>query len=256
MAALQNCLSSSSHCWILHRKKCWDSSWPLESILSRGRQWPPPLQVLALGAICSYYLESIGWACEQRSVLFQWELGHDLMAEALVFFKMQSIPGNPHSGDWGIGSTDGNILALFPHSWSENTIWPQGVLVRRSRCLYKAVGPYNVAVPSDVSHARFYASISSLAWCLMTVGGRRGSNPAAAEQTVQERVQCSMTGWCCWAKYILAAVGLSHSVLQWPLGKMGTMAEVTHLSHQAVVFPWEEWEFPFQGNGKVCPAGQ
>lgn len=28
--------------------------------------------------------------------------------------------------------------------------------MRRSRCLYKAVGPYNVAVPSDVSHARFY----------------------------------------------------------------------------------------------------
>lgn len=57
--------------------------------------------------------------------------------------------------------TDVNALAFFPHSWSENTIWPQGVLVRRSRCLYKAVGPYNVAVPSDVSHARFYASISS-----------------------------------------------------------------------------------------------
>ncbi|XP_058886517.1 transmembrane protein 39A isoform X2 [Acipenser ruthenus] len=42
------------------------------------------------------------------------------------------------------------------YRWSENTIWPQGVLVRHSRCLYKAVGPYNVAVPSDVSHARFY----------------------------------------------------------------------------------------------------
>lgn len=43
--------------------------------------------------------------------------------------------------------------------WSESTIWPQGVLVRHSRCLYKAVGPYNVALPSDVSHARFYVSI-------------------------------------------------------------------------------------------------
>lgn len=113
----------------------------------------------------------------------------------------------------GVGSTDGNTLPLFPHSWSENTIWPQGVLVRRSRCLYKAVGPYNVAVPSDVSHARFYASISSLAWCLMTVGGKRDSNPAAAEQTVQDRVRCYKTGWCCWGKYVLEAVGLSHSVL-------------------------------------------
>ncbi|XP_072556783.1 transmembrane protein 39A-like isoform X2 [Paramormyrops kingsleyae] len=42
------------------------------------------------------------------------------------------------------------------HLWSDSTIWPQGVLVRHSRCLYKAVGPYNVALPSDVSHARFY----------------------------------------------------------------------------------------------------
>uniref|UniRef100_A0A3B4WDX7 Transmembrane protein 39A n=1 Tax=Seriola lalandi dorsalis TaxID=1841481 RepID=A0A3B4WDX7_SERLL len=36
---------------------------------------------------------------------------------------------------------------------------PEGVLVRHSRCLYKAVGPSNVALPSDVSHARFYVSI-------------------------------------------------------------------------------------------------
>lgn len=49
--------------------------------------------------------------------------------------------------------------------WSESTIWPQGVLVRHSRCLYKAVGPYNVALPSDVSHARFYVSIFSFIHC-------------------------------------------------------------------------------------------
>lgn len=57
-------------------------------------------EVLALGAICSYYSESIEWACDRPSVLFQWELGHVLVAEALVFFKMQSIPLNPCSGDW------------------------------------------------------------------------------------------------------------------------------------------------------------
>lgn len=48
--------------------------------------------------------------------------------------------------------------------WSESTVWPQGVLVRHSRCLYKAVGSYNVALPSDVSHSRFYVSIS---FCLV-----------------------------------------------------------------------------------------
>lgn len=50
-----------------------------------------------------------------------------------------------------------DMLVIF--RWSESTVWPQGVLVRHSRCLYKAVGPYNVALPSDVSHARFYVSI-------------------------------------------------------------------------------------------------
>ena len=48
------------------------------------------------------------------------------------------------------------------YRWSESTIWPQGVLVRHSRSLYKAIGPYNVALPSDVSHARFYVSICTL----------------------------------------------------------------------------------------------
>lgn len=150
-------------------------------------------------------------------------------------------------------------LVLFPHSWSENTIWPQGVLVRRSRCLYKAVGPYNVAVPSDVSHARFYASIFSLACCLTAVGGRRGSNPAAAEQSIQDRVQCYITGWCCRAKYMLAAVGLSHSLLQWPPGKMGTTAALSVLSHRGDTalpsgtgIPLGGSSSTFQGIGKVC----
>ncbi|XP_040195027.1 transmembrane protein 39A isoform X2 [Rana temporaria] len=49
-----------------------------------------------------------------------------------------------------------NTTTTSKDRWSESTVWPQGVLVRHSRSLYKAVGPYNVAVPSDVSHARFY----------------------------------------------------------------------------------------------------
>lgn len=35
-------------------------------------------------------------------------------------------------------------------------MWPQGVLVKHSKNVYKAVGHYNVAVPSDVSHFRFH----------------------------------------------------------------------------------------------------
>uniref|UniRef100_A0A8C4QMA3 Chromo domain-containing protein n=1 Tax=Eptatretus burgeri TaxID=7764 RepID=A0A8C4QMA3_EPTBU len=42
------------------------------------------------------------------------------------------------------------------HTWSESIIWPQGVLVRHQKSLYRALGTLNVAIPSDVSHARFY----------------------------------------------------------------------------------------------------
>lgn len=41
-------------------------------------------------------------------------------------------------------------------------MWPQGVLVKHSKNVYKAVGHYNVAIPSDVSHFRFH--VSALFW--------------------------------------------------------------------------------------------
>lgn len=43
--------------------------------------------------------------------------------------------------------------------WTEEYMWPQGVLVKHNKNVYKAMGHYNVAVPSDVSHYRFYVSI-------------------------------------------------------------------------------------------------
>lgn len=37
-------------------------------------------------------------------------------------------------------------------------MWPQGVLVKHNKNVYKAVGHYNVAIPSDMSHFRFHVS--------------------------------------------------------------------------------------------------
>lgn len=45
--------------------------------------------------------------------------------------------------------------------WTEEYMWPQGVLVKHNKNVYKATGHYNVAVPSDVSHYRFYVSTHS-----------------------------------------------------------------------------------------------
>lgn len=47
---------------------------------------------------------------------------------------------------------------LLPNRWTEEYMWPQGVLVKHNKNVYKAMGHYNVAVPSDVSHYRFYVS--------------------------------------------------------------------------------------------------
>lgn len=49
-----------------------------------------------------------------------------------------------------------NSPLLVSCRWTEECMWPQGVLVKHSKNVYKAVGHYNVAVPSDVSHFRFH----------------------------------------------------------------------------------------------------
>lgn len=49
--------------------------------------------------------------------------------------------------------------AVSLNRWTEEYMWPQGVLVKHNKNVYKAMGHYNVAVPSDVSHYRFYVSI-------------------------------------------------------------------------------------------------
>lgn len=53
------------------------------------------------------------------------------------------------------------ISVVSLHRWTEEYMWPQGVLVKHNKNVYKAMGHYNVAVPSDVSHYRFYVSINN-----------------------------------------------------------------------------------------------
>ncbi|XP_077006615.1 transmembrane protein 39B isoform X3 [Tamandua tetradactyla] len=50
---------------------------------------------------------------------------------------------------------------VLQHPWTEECMWPQGVLVKHSKNVYKAVGHYNVAIPSDVSHFRFHVCMGS-----------------------------------------------------------------------------------------------
>ncbi|MFT7808649.1 transmembrane protein 39A-like [Arapaima gigas] len=96
----------------------------------------------------------------------RWSCEHLVMVwiNAFVMLMIQLLPPSycdllhrsaAHLGKWQ-RLEHGSYSNAPQHPWSESTVWPQGVLVRHSRCLYKAVGPCNVALPSDVSHARFY----------------------------------------------------------------------------------------------------
>lgn len=64
---------------------------------------------------------------------------------------------------------------VLQHPWTEECMWPQGVLVKHSKNVYKAVGHYNVAIPSDVSHFRFHVSVPFWAagWGLTFRAGSR-----------------------------------------------------------------------------------
>ncbi|XP_041711206.1 transmembrane protein 39B [Coregonus clupeaformis] len=60
-----------------------------------------------------------------------------------------------HLGCWH--KVDPSLCSnVLQHIWTEEYMWPQGVLVKHNKNVYKAIGHYNVAVPSDVSHYRFY----------------------------------------------------------------------------------------------------
>ncbi|XP_010884791.1 transmembrane protein 39A [Esox lucius] len=125
-------------------------------------------EVLFNSLFSAYYVAFLP-LCFVKSTQYydmRWSCEHLIMVwiNAFVMLMSQLLPPSycdllhrsaAHLGRWQ-KLEHGSYSNAPQHVWSENTIWPQGVLVRHSRSLYKAVGPYNVALPSDVSHARFY----------------------------------------------------------------------------------------------------
>ncbi|XP_073698484.1 transmembrane protein 39A [Garra rufa] len=125
-------------------------------------------EVLFNSLFSAYYVAFLP-LCFVKSTQYydmRWSCEHLIMVwiNAFVMLMSQLLPPSycdllhrsaAHLGRWQ-RLEHGSYSNTPQHIWSDSTIWPQGVLVRHSRCLYKAVGPYNVALPSDVSHARFY----------------------------------------------------------------------------------------------------
>ncbi|XP_062384012.1 transmembrane protein 39A [Sardina pilchardus] len=125
-------------------------------------------EVLFNSLFSAYYVAFLP-LCFVKSTQYydmRWSCEHLIMVwiNAFVMLMSQLLPPSycdllhrsaAHLGRWQ-RLEHGSYSNAPQHLWSQSTIWPQGVLVRHSRCVYKAVGPYNVAFPSDVSHARFY----------------------------------------------------------------------------------------------------
>ncbi|XP_076838721.1 transmembrane protein 39A isoform X1 [Brachyhypopomus gauderio] len=125
-------------------------------------------EVLFNSLFSAYYVAFLPLCFVQNTQYYdmRWSCEHLIMVwiNAFVMLMSQLLPPGycdllhrsaAHLGRWQ-RLEHGSYSNAPQHVWSEGTVWPQGVLVRHSRCLYKAVGPCNVALPSDVSHARFY----------------------------------------------------------------------------------------------------
>ncbi|XP_028937130.1 transmembrane protein 39A isoform X1 [Ornithorhynchus anatinus] len=127
------------------------------------------LKEVLFNSLSSTYYVAFLPLCFVKSTQYydmRWSCEHLIMVwvNAFVMLTAQLLPPKycdllhraaAHLGSWQ-KLEHGSYSNAPQHIWSDSTIWPQGVLVRHSRCLYRAVGPHNVAVPSDVSHARFY----------------------------------------------------------------------------------------------------
>ncbi|XP_052365861.1 transmembrane protein 39A-B-like, partial [Oncorhynchus keta] len=123
-------------------------------------------EVLFNSLFSAYYVAFPPLCFSTQYYDMRWSCEHLIMVwiNAFVMLMSQLLPPSycdllhrsaAHLGRWQ--KLEHGFYSNAPqHVWSESTVWPQGVLVRHSRSLYKAVGPYNVALPSDVSHARFY----------------------------------------------------------------------------------------------------
>ncbi|XP_063812825.1 transmembrane protein 39A isoform X2 [Pseudophryne corroboree] len=127
------------------------------------------IKEVLFNSLFSAYYVAILPLCFVKSTQYydmRWSCEHLIMVwiNAFVMLTTQLLPPKycdllhrsaSHLGKWQ--KLEHGAYSNAPqHIWSDGTVWPQGVLVRHNRSLYKAMGPYNVAVPSDVSHARFY----------------------------------------------------------------------------------------------------
>ncbi|XP_077976915.1 transmembrane protein 39A-like [Glandiceps talaboti] len=124
-------------------------------------------QILFNSMVCAYYVGFVPVCFVQNTLYFDvwWSCQHIgfVWLNSFVMFTAHFMPSKYcdvlhrcalHLGKWQ--KIDHGYSNTPQHVWSDMTVWPQGVLVRYNKGLYKAMGPQNVAYPADSSHARFY----------------------------------------------------------------------------------------------------
>lgn len=65
-----------------------------------------------------------------------------------------------HLGSWD--RVESRSILPVAYTWQEDMLWPQGVLVRYGREIYRAQGECNAAEPGNISYSRFYVCIMFL----------------------------------------------------------------------------------------------
>ncbi|XP_033098313.1 transmembrane protein 39A-like isoform X2 [Anneissia japonica] len=127
--------------------------------------------VLFNSMVCAYYVGFVPICFLQSSMYLDlwWSCQHIAFVwiNSFIMFSSHFLPHKYcdvlhrcalHLGCWQ--KIDHGYSNTPQHVWSDLTVWPQGVLVRYQKALYKAVGQQNVAQPSDSSYARFYFMFS------------------------------------------------------------------------------------------------
>ncbi|KXJ22790.1 transmembrane protein 39A [Exaiptasia diaphana] len=129
-------------------------------------------QVLFQSLVSAYYVGFIPMRFSEQFYIYYdlwWALQQALFIwlSSLIMLMIYMLPINycdalhkcaTHLGGWERypwGHRD------TPHIWSPLTVWPQGVLVRYNKTLYRGLGVHNVAVPSDPHHSRFFFMFES-----------------------------------------------------------------------------------------------
>lgn len=128
-------------------------------------------QILFSSIINSYYAGFIPCCFAQNFLHYDyyWTVQHVvfIFLSCFVSYTMHYLPlrycdvlhrSSLHLGVWQRVETRSVLPVAY--TWQDDVVWPQGVLVRHGREMYRAYGTSNAAEPGNTMFYRYYVSIT------------------------------------------------------------------------------------------------